>query len=450
MLKFLTGSGRKPTPNAVGGGKNLSSLRQHALLGLGVIAALFVGLGGWAVTTRVEGAVIASGVVVSEGGSRKVQYSEGGIVREILVQNNQHVEAGEVLIKLDDVSIRAELEVILSQLRDGIGNRARLAAESTDESMILIPAVAENWPPDPKLSVVMADQQNLRQSRRKALETEVARFSQLIDEKRAVIKGYEAQLEAYNGQLKLVQEEITQQAALFEKKLISNQRLNEQKRSEAELSGQILSVQASISATQASISELQIQADQVTSEFRAKALTDLQTVSQTVAELMQRMIATQARLSRLDIRAPVSGTVHESIVQTVGGVISPSETLMLIVPEEEHLLVDMRVSPMEINKLHVGQEAEVRMLSFDPRTTPNLVGNVNTISPDLVRDSTTGVQYFSVRVNIDDKERDKLPADAALVPGMPAESFFQTGERTVWSYLMAPIEERFSRTFREN
>ncbi|WDR02931.1 HlyD family efflux transporter periplasmic adaptor subunit [Devosia algicola] len=166
--------------------------------------------------------------------------------------------------------------------------------------------------------------------------------------------------------------------------------------------------------------------------------------------MMQKMIATKARLSRLEIRAPIAGTVHESIVQTVGGVIAPADTLMLIVPEEEHLLVDMRVSPLEINKLHVGQEAEVRMLSFDPRTTPNLVGSVNTISPDLIRDAATGAQYFSVRIDIADNERDKLPGDAALVPGMPAESFFQTGERTVWSYLMAPIEERFSRTFREN
>ncbi|WP_323013395.1 HlyD family type I secretion periplasmic adaptor subunit [Devosia sp.] len=449
MPKAINLNGQRVLPGDTAD-RNLKSLRRHSVFGLGVIAVLVLGLGGWSAITRVDGAVIANGVVVAEGGSREVQHPEGGIVRQILVQNNQHVEAGQVLIRLDDVAVRAELEVVRSQLREGLGTQARLAAESTGDMMMQLPDIAASWPLDPKLSVVLANQQQLRQSRKLSLENAVARLNELIAEKSSVIDGYKAQLDAYNEQMGVIEEELTQLTALFDKNLVSNQRLNETRRSAAELAGTIASVEASITATQSSIAELRMQADQTVSDFRSEALAQLQTVSQTVAELMQRMIAAEARLARLDIRAPIAGTVHQSRVQTVGGVITPADTLMLIVPEEEHLVVDMRVSPMEINKLHVGQDADIRLLNFDARSTPDLTGSVDTISPDLVRDAATGVQYYSVRINIADTEIGKLPQGAALVPGMPVESFFQTGERTVWSYLMAPIQDRFSRTFRED
>ncbi|MET3899009.1 HlyD family secretion protein [Devosia sp. UYZn731] len=430
--------------------RNVSSLNRHAMLGVSIILALFVGLGGWSATTQVEGAVIANGVVVAEGGSRKVQHSEGGIVRQIMVQNNQHVEAGQVLLTLDDVSVRAELEVILTQLREGLGTQSRLTAESTGDTAMYVPSVAADWPPDPNLSVVMGQQQRLRQSRKLSMENQVARINQLVEEKHSLIDGYTAQLSAYNDQLAVVRDELKQLTTLHSQELISAQRLNEMKRNEAELAGQAAGVQASITGTESSISELKMQGDQVVSDFRSDALTQLQTVAQTVGELMQRMIAAEARLKRLEIRAPVTGTVHESVVQTVGGVVAPGDTLMYIVPQEDHLLVDMRVSPMEISKLSVGQAAEVRLLNYDAKTTLDLVGSVRTISPDLVQDVATGTQYFSVRVDIADSELGKLPAGASLVPGMPAESFFRTGDRTVWSYLVGPIEQRFSHAFREN
>lgn len=446
-MKYLNAQFSLPGTDA---DRNLKSLSRHALLGVGVIAALVLGLGGWSATTQVDGAVIANGVVVAEGGSRRVQHQEGGIVREILVRNNQHVEAGQVLIRLDDVALRAELEVVRGQLREGIATQARLVAESTGDTLLLLPDIAAQLPPDPELMVVLDDQQRLRQSRKVSLDNAVERLDQLIAEKGAMIEGYKAQLLAYGEQKGVLEEELTQLSALFEQSLVSNERLNETRRNAAELSGTMASVEASITATQSAITELRMQAEQLGSDFRAEALAQLQTVSQTVAELMQRKIAAEARLARLEIRAPIAGTVHQSIVQTIGGVISPADTLMLIVPQEDHLVADMRVSPMEINKLSVGQTADIRLLNFDARTTPDLTGSVNTISPDLVQDAATGVAYYSVRVDIAESEMGKLPAGAALVPGMPVESFFQTGERTVWSYLMAPIQERFSRAFRED
>ena len=430
--------------------RSIGSLRRHAMLGVAIMVALFVGLGGWSATTWVEGAVIANGVVVAEGGSRKVQHSEGGLVRQIMVRNNQHVEAGQVLLTLDDVSVRAELEVVLTQLRESLGTQSRLTAESTDDTVMYVPSVAADWPPDPQLSVVMGQQQRLRQSRKVSMENEVARISQLVEEKQSLIDGYNAQVSAYDDQLAVVRDELKQLTTLHTQELISSQRLNEMKRNEAELAGQTASVKASISATESSISELKMQGDQVVSDFRSEALTQLQTVSQTVGELMQRMIAAEARLKRLEILAPITGTVHESVVQTIGGVVAPGDTLMYIVPQEDHLRLDMRVSPMEISKLSLGQAADVRLLNYDAKTTLDLVGSIETISPDLLQDAATGTQYFSVRVDIADSELAKLPKGASLVPGMPAESFFRTGERTVWSYIIGPIEQRFSHAFREN
>lgn len=430
--------------------QNLRSLRRHAILGVGIMAALFIGLGGWSVATNVEGAVIANGAVTTNGGSRKVQHSEGGIVREILVQDNQRVEAGQILLKLDDVSVRAELEVIMTQLRENLGTQARLAAESMGEAMLRPPAVTADWPRDPSLAVVLSDQQNLLHSQEQSLDNKLARIKQLVEEKNSLIEGYQAQVVALESQIAVVQEQLAQLSTLREKELVSAGQVNDAKRNEADLSGQIATVKASIAGTQSSILELNMQASQVVSDFRAEALAELQKVSQTVSELMQRKIEIESRLQRLEIRAPIAGTVHESKVRTVGGVIAQGDTLMQIVPDQEHLQLDMRVNPMEVSKLHVGQAAQVKLLAFDPRTTSNLTGSVSAISPDVVQDAVTGAQYYSVRVDIPDGELAKLPAGAALVAGMPAESFFQTGERSVWSYLVGPIEQRFSHTFREN
>lgn len=429
---------------------NLKSLRRHAMLGIGVMAALVVGLGGWSVTTTVEGAVVANGMVTSEGGSRKVQHSEGGIVHQILVRDNQQVQAGQVLLMLDDVSVRAGLEVIMTQLREALGTQARLNAESTGETVLRAPAVTADWPRDPSLAVVLSDQENLHHSRQESVDSKMKRFDQLVDEKQSLIAGYTAQVTALDSQLGIVRDRLQKLGELHGKELVTTQDLNEVKRNEADLAGQLATVKASIAATQSSILELKMQGTQVVSDFRAEALSQLQTVSQTVAELMQRKIEAEARLQRLEIRAPVAGTVHELAVHTVGGVIAEGATLMLIVPDREHLQLDMRVSPVEVSKLHVGQTADVKLLAFDTRTTPDLMGSIGTISPDVVQDPTTGVQYYAVRVDIADSELGKLPDGAALVPGMPAESFFQTGERTVWSYLVSPLMQRLNHTFREN
>jgi HlyD family secretion protein len=429
---------------------NTASLRRHAWTGFLIMVLLVGGLGGWAATTEIAGAVVANGIVVVEGGSKHVQHQEGGIVRKIFVRNDDTVTAGQVLVQLDDTAIRADLDVVLSQLRQAIASQSRLTAESTDAAKMVMPAIVSNWPADPELTKLLASEDDLRQSRKASTTSQAAQLDEQISQKQLQINGLQSQQEANNRQLDLFRTENGNLDTLHSDGLVGVQRVNEMKRSQAQLEGEVGSVTADIASTHASIAELQVQRSQIFKDFQSQVLTDLQTANQSVAELLQKKIAAEDRLSRLDIRAPIGGIVHESAVQTVGGVIAAGDTLMLIVPKDNHLLIDTRVSPLDIDKLHVDQDVAVRMSSLDVRTTPELSAAIKTISPDLTKDPTTGAEYYSVRVDVPDSEQSKLGSGTKLVPGMPAEAFMRTGDRTVWSYLMHPISEELSRTFREN
>lgn len=426
----------------------LASLGWHALVGLIVVAMLVLGLGGWVALAQVEGAVIASGAVVVEGGSRKVQHPEGGIVREILVADNDAVRAGQLLVRLDDVFAQAELGVMKAQLREALATSARLTAESVGSTSMETPVAPGLPTDDPLLEDVLVDQLRLLMTRKQSLDSSVSRINELVTEKQALIEGQEAQIAAFESQLAIVTEELSQLEQLTDQALVSNQRVNEVRRSKAEIEGQLAGVRSSIASTQSSIAELRLQADQLVSDFRSAALAERQTVSQKIAEVSEKIIVAEARLARLEIRAPIDGIVHDSTIHTVGGVVSPADVLMLIVPPAEHLVVDLRVTPADVSRIHAGQDADVRLLSFDMRETPLLSGKVEAVAPDLLQDPMTGTSYFSVRVGVEDDELAKLPEGVELTPGLPAEGYFQTGQRSVWSYLMGPVEERFLRTFR--
>ncbi len=426
---------------------NLRSLTRHALTGLAVMALLVFGLGGWAATTEIAGAVVAPGLIAVEGGSRRVQHAQGGVVREILVQNNQSVAAGEPLLRLDDTALRAALKLVLWQLRDAISEQARLSAESTGNPILIVPAIVSDWPLDPELAAALGDQERLRHTRQTSLTSREAQFGQQIAEKQSSIASLKAQQQANASKLDLMKDELSKQESLFAKGLVAAQRLNDLKRGLADLEATTAALQSSIAANEANITELQMQSSQLTTDFRSQVMLDLQSSSQKVAELLEKKLTLEDQLTHMEIVAPIAGTVHESIVHTVGGVVGAGETLMLIVPAEDRLLVEARVSPLDIDKLHPGQEAEVRLSGFDARTTPELPATIRTISPDLIRDPRTGSEYYSIDVDV--ASEGGLPASVKLVAGMPVEVFFGTDTRTVLSYLLNPVTEQLQHTFRE-
>ncbi len=428
---------------------NVRSLRNHALAGLGTLALLVGCVGGWMGTTSVAGAVVASGFVSVAGGSKLIQHPEGGIVREILVQDGDVVRAGDVLVRLDDVAARSEYSIITSQLRDALARQARLSAESVQSDTIVLPPLAADWPVDPELSGLLGDQARLHQSRKASLKGRVDQLAQQVAQQNEQIAGLLTQKEAVQTQLGLLKEDEARLQTLLGQGLTETTRVSDVRRRRAEMEGELGRITASVAAARASIAELEVGRVQLADTFQAEVLQDLAAVSQLTQELLQRRATAEARLQRLEIHAPVDGVVYQSAVQTQGGIVVGGETIMQVVPGGNQQTLDVRLSPLDIDKVFVGQGVSVRFSGLDARTAPELSASVSSIAPDLTREPHSGVQYYGVKVSLNPDEPQKLPANTALIPGMPADVYIQTGDRTVLSYLFAPIADQMNRALRD-
>ncbi len=426
------------------------SLARHALVGIVASFGMFGGLVAWAATTDIAGAIVAGGLIAVEGGSKLVQHPEGGIVAEIFVENEDRVEAGQLLVRLDGTTIRANLAVVMSQLYEALARQARLVAESTGATTIDYPEALEAFPDQDELRRLFVAQERLMETRAASLDGQVAQMEEQVAQIELQIVGLESQQDAISGQLEIVNKEAADLEGLLAQGLVQVSRVNDSKREQSRLVGEQGRIASAIASARAAIAERGAAAAQLRDEFLSRVLQDLQDVGVTVAELLQQKIAAEDRLARLDIRAPQAGVIHESIVRTVGGVVGAGETLMMVVPQNSQFLVDARVSPLDIDKIYPGQEVLLRLSSLNARTTPELTGSVRSVSPDLIHDQATGYQYFLVRVVLPEAELAKLPPGIKLSPGMPAEVFAQTGDRTVLSYLFQPLAEQLNRSFRED
>jgi HlyD family secretion protein len=428
----------------------LESLRRHAIAGLGAIA-LFLGLlGGWAGTTEIAGAVVAQGTVVPLEGSKRVQHPEGGVVSAILVKDGDAVAAGQLLLRLDSTTVSANLAVIVSQLSAAFALEARLTAESIGNDELTLPKSLDAWPDRATLAGLLATQERLRQSRAEAQAGLAAQLQEQIGQLGEQISGLQAQEAAVRQQSEILAGEVADAQILFRDGLMEASRLNASRRELARLEGEAGNLTAEIASARTAIAGSRAKIAENTATFRAGVLEDLRDVGLQIAELLQQKIAAEDRLAKLEIRAPQAGIVHESIVRTVGGVVAAGETLMQVVPHTDRLALEARVSPLDIDKLNVGQVAAVRLTGLDARTTPELVATVDAISPDLSRDPATGVAYFSIRMKLSEAELARLPEGQHVTAGMPAEAFLRTADRTVLSYLLGPLAAQLSHAFRED
>lgn len=431
------------------GDPELSSLRKHTLAGLATLALLLAGLGGWMATTSIAGAVVASGVVSVAGGSKLIQHSEGGIVKEILVHDGDVVEAGDVLLRLDGVVARSQLSIVISQLRDALARKARLYAESVQSSTIVLPALAADWPPDPELAALLGDQARLYQSRRASLEGQDKQLQQQIVQNNEQIVGLLAQQAAVKRQVALLAADEDRLQDLLGRGLMESSRVSDVRRSRAEMDGDLGRISAAVAAARALVAELEMRRVQLADNFLTDVLEDLGTVNQQTQELLQRKAAAEDRLQRLDIVAPADGAVYQLATHTVGGVVAAGETIMQVVPSGDQMTLDVRLSALDVEKVYVGQKVGARFSGLDSRTTPELAATVSSIAPDLTRDPNTGAQFYEVQVVLGAAEPARLPSGTTLVPGMPAEVYIQTGDRTVLSYLLAPVSDQMSRALRD-
>lgn len=425
-----------------------TSIRRHLMAGAAVIAVLAVGGGGWATTTEISGAVIAEGQLVVDSNVKKVQHPTGGIVGELRVREGDHVNAGEIVVRLDDTQTRANLQVLLKQLDELAARQARERAERDGAERTLFPDSLIARRDDPDVAQLLAGEQRLFETRRRARNGQRDQLKERIAQLGEEIHGLTDQIAAKGREIALIHLELKGVTELWQKNLVQLTRLTALERDAARLEGERGALIASAAQSRGKIAETELQILQIDQDLRTEVGKELADIRAKTSELAERKIAAEDQLKRVDIRAPQSGVVHQLNVHTVGGVVTPADPLMLVVPESDPLVVEARVSPQDIDQLHPDQPATLRFTTFNQRTTPELNGRVQWVSADTAQDQKTGASYYTIRIAVPDDELARLNG-TKLVPGMPVESFVQTSSRTVMSYLARPLHDQAMRAFRE-
>lgn len=441
-----------PGLDQIGSDRNVGK-KGAAAFGLGprVVAGFVLGLlliggvGGWAATARLAGAVISPGRVIVDQNVKSVQHRDGGIVSEIAVKTGDHVTGGQVLIRLDDAQTEAELAIVQSQTTELTARRSRLRAERDNLPEIAFPegylqgSEAESFAAGERR--LFEGQRAMRESQKQQLELGILQ----IDEE---IEGLANQLVAKQEEIEVVEAEYARTGGLIERRLVEASRIYTINRDRVRLRGELGEIESSTARARTRSSEIRLEILTIDETARTEAQRELGSVEARLQELAERASALRDRLSRTDIRAPISGTVNELNIHTIGGVISPAEVLVTIVPFDARLMIEIRLAPVNIEQVRKGSPARLRFSSFNQRTTPELVGQVSHIAPATSEDKSTGETFYIGYVEVPEQEVAKL-GDSPLLPGMPVEVYVQTDERTVASYLAKPIVDQFSRAFRE-
>lgn len=424
-------------------------IRRLNLIGFAILALLVGGIGGWAATSQLAGAVIGPGTIVVESNVKKVQHPTGGIVGEILVKEGSAVAAGQLVMRLDETVTRATLGIVRSQLDELTARQARLDAERDGHhEAAAFPDGLLSRAHDPSVALAIASEKRLLESRRQARDGQRAQLRERIAQINEELSGISGQRTAKDSELSLIGEELAGVNELFKKNLIGIQRVMQLRRDKTRLEGERNSLTADMARAKGKISEIELQIMQLDQDFRTEVLKDLREAQGKIAELKERVTAAEDALKRIDIRAPQSGVVHQLAVHTVGGVIANGETIMLIVPRSDELVVEAKIAPGDIDQVALGADAFVRIMAGNQRTTPQVVGKVTRVSADLTKEQETNQAYYLIRVTLPESEVSQL-GNLKLAPGMPAEVFVQTGERTPLEYILKPLREQIARTFRE-
>jgi HlyD family secretion protein len=425
-----------------------SSFGLRGRIGTGIVFALMLiaGCGAWAVLAQLSGAIIAQGSVKVDRNLKAIQHRDGGIISEIAVREGDFVTAGQVLLRLDDMQTRAELSIIKTQMVEAIARRARLRAERDMLAEVEFPPGFADQ--GGEAAAVIMSETNLfrgnlahRRSQKEQLEL---RINQIEKE----VAGLEAQRTAKVDEIKLVESEHGKLKQLLQKGLVESLRVYNTDREAARLLGSRGEVEAGIARAYASTSEIRLQIMALDQTARTEAQRELSTVDAKISELTDRKMAIEDRLSRTNIRAPLAGYINELAVHTIGGVISPAERLITLVPENAALRVEARLSPADIDQVALAQPARLRFSAFNRNETPEILGEVAYVSPASTRDTVTGDMYFVADIEVSAEQMARLGA-RKLVPGMPVEVYITTDQRSALSYLTKPFTDQVARTFRE-
>ena len=424
-------------------------LRGTGRFGLAVVALFFVVGGGWAATMPMSGATIASGVVSPEGSRRTVQHLEGGIIGEIKVREGDAVRKGDILIVLKDMGAQATADTLASRLANLAAKEARLQAERSDAETIRQdhPALADRDNPD--IARAIDQQLNELATRRASDASREAILAQQVAQLTDQIGGYEKQLESVRRQNALIIEELSDVEGLYRQGYERKARMLALQRAEAELLGTEGDLLARAAAAREAVGEARLKIANLKIERLEQVDRELTEVQASRVEAEKQIQESLDRLARTAIVAPADGTVMDLRFKTPGGVVRAGDHVVDIVPDHDELLIEARVAPQDIDTVRAGQSAYVMFPSFPQRTMHRIAGDVTYVSADAFHDERAGESYFSARVKVDPAVLAAEAPDIRLSPGMPAEIYIRTVERTLLEYLAQPILQVAERTFRE-
>ena len=452
MDKDKTGNGAGKAAGATGSpGKPDSDFRRIALTGYAIIVFTFGVMGGWAALANIDAGVVAPGVISVESKRQVVQHLEGGIIKEIKVREGQRVEEGDLLFRLEDTTALANRDAVRNQVYAGLALEARLVAERDDAPKITFPPLLADHPDDPVVKRVIADETAQFTDRRASITGQINIINGRVDQLKAEIDGLDRERKSAEQQLYFINDELVGIRDLALKGLVPKSRQSALEREKARLDGVVGRNLADAAKAQNNIGEMDLQATQTRQKFQEEVGAQLLDVRQKLGDMREKLNVTEDVLRRTEIRAPRAGEAQNinPRVFTVGAVVRPGDTLVEIVPQNDELVIEARVQVTDIDNLRTETSTEVRFPAFHSRTTPLILGTLRNVSRDRLVDEQTREPYYLALISVADTD---IPAElkGRLRPGMPAEIIFNTGERTVMSYLMRPLTDAMSGAFREH
>jgi protease secretion system membrane fusion protein len=422
----------------------------YTRMGWLIVLAGVLGFGVWASFAPLDKGSPLSGTVMKEGNRKAVQYLQGGIVQEILVKDGDHVNVGQVLVRMNQVQVKAALDITQAQYISARSMEARLQAELQGRSNIALPESLRDYAKDPEVIEAMALQNQLIAARRLSMQSDLGALDESIGGLRMQIQGVQESRESKKAQLGMLKEQLDNMGDLARDGLIARNRYLDLKRSYEQMLGAIAEDTGTLGRAQRQINETEKRKVQRQSEYQKEVRSLLADAHKEADTLQSRMESQQFDVGSVELKASVAGVVVGSNVFTRGGVVGAGAKLMEIVPDDDALVVEGQLAVNLIDRIHVGLPVELSLSAFNANRTPHIPGTVITVAADRTVDERTGMPYYKVRVRVT-PEGVKLIAAKKLdvVPGMPVDMFVKTGERTMMSYLLKPVFDRVKSSMTE-
>lgn len=411
-----------------------------------LIAALVLGFFGLSAILQVGGAVVGSGDVAVESNVKTLIHPTGGVLKALMVRDGDHVAKGQLLMRLDQGVSSVGAESAALGLEQLLARRARLEAERDGASSILFPPEL-TAKADARASEAMARERQLFALRRRERDGSIALLKQRVQQYQEQIASYQAQIAAIESQMTLIEPELAGLRKLHDRQLVTINRLNEMERTAVQMKGSKAALESNIAEARAHISEANEQILNVDKQIRSDAGTQLAEVVGQLNDQQVRVATTSDTVDRSEIRAPQSGVVDKIAFTTIGSAVPPAQPLLQIVPDRDSMIVEARIRPQDVDQVRVGQAARVTFSGFNRQTTPDIPGKLIFVSPDLTTDQRTGQSYYRIKVRLDADALARAP-QIALKAGMPAETFVQTGDRSILSFLLKPLLDQLRYSMR--